>query len=63
MNEKFNKWYEKNRSYFFVKHEGDEKKMEEDATQSYNTIKMFEGKPAMQNKTVEKKKKANPYGF
>ena len=63
MDKKFDKWYEENRNYFSVKHSGDEKKMEEDAMQSYNTMKAFTGKPSMQSKSGEVKKKANQYGF
>ena len=63
MDSKFNEWYEKNKSYFFVKHSGDEKKMEEDAIQSYNTMKAFTGIPSMRSKAGEVKKSANQYGF
>ncbi len=63
MDDKFKKWYEENRSYFFVKHSGDESKMEDDAIHSYNLMKSFSGKPTMQNKEKETKKKPNPYGF
>lgn len=63
MTEAFKKWYEENKSYFNVKHEGDLMKMEEDAIHSYNLMKSFSGKPAMQSKGSEVKKKPNPYGF
>ena len=63
MDKKFKEWYEKNKSYYFVKHSGDEQKMEVDAIQSYNMMKSFTGKPSMQSKSGEVKKKANQYGF
>ncbi len=63
MSNKFEEWYEKNRNYFFVKHEGDEKKMEEDARQSHHAMILYSSKPAMQAKEKEVKKKPNPYGF
>ena len=63
MTKECREWYEKNENYFFVKHEGDTKKMEEDAMHSYNLMKSFSGKPAMQSKEKEVKKKPNPYGF
>ena len=63
MDKKFKEWYEKNKSYYFVKHSGDEKMMEEDAIQSYNMMKAFTGIPSMRAKGGEIKKKANQYGF
>lgn len=63
MDSKFNEWYEKNKSYFFVKHNGDESRMEEDAIQSYNIMMIASTSPVMANRGKDVKKKVNQYGF
>lgn len=60
----FDVWYEQNKSYYRVKHEGDEEAMLKDAKASYQQIKAFNSAPQRSEpKRTNRKKKPNPYGF
>jgi len=59
----FEDFYEKNKNYFFVKHEGDEKKMRDDALSAHGEIRRFVSAPKVEPKSNKVKKKPNPYGF
>lgn len=58
----FDDWFEKNRSYYAVKHEGREDDMQRDARNAYNSIRVFSN-TQMKEPKKGKKKKPNPYGF
>jgi len=59
----FETWYKANRSYFHVKHGGDTDKMDRDAMQAHNTMRIAATTPAKEPKKGSSKKKPNPYGF
>lgn len=59
----FDSWYEKNRSYYAVKHSGNEDDMKRDALRAFETIRTSAGAPQKQERKSKKKAKPNPYGF
>ncbi len=59
----FEDWYEANKSYYSIKHGGDEEAMRKDALNAHGTIKMVSVAPPKMEKKKRKKEKPNPYGF